>query len=182
MDALRTTNGFYVPVEKTTLSAQSIPTKSDFAYLAGFFDAEGSFGIYEHPYRGNGRFTSVARVSNTDQRIFPWLMERFGGRMDTCERDGRAEGAWFLCGRNREPHVLAILPYMVVKRERAIVYLEWIRNCRKLSLTEKQNLVHKMSLLNHRGLSPETNTSSASPEAKIESELHGDVQRVSMVT
>jgi hypothetical protein len=161
MDALSEANTFYVPVEKIHLRATIDPTKLDFAYLAGLFDAEGSFTIHEHKYRGNGRFTSIARISNTDQRIFPWLMTRFGGYMNAGERDGKTEGTWILSGKNREPHVLAMLPYLVIKKERAIVYLEWIRHCRKLSLERKRELTRKMMVLNHRGLSPEANTSSA---------------------
>ena len=61
------------------------------------------------------------------------------------KKKDRNEGAWRLseprglAGRKqREVKLLAILPYLVVKRERAILLLEWIRN--NGSMTKEQKL------------------------------------------
>jgi len=178
MQDLQNANQFFVPVKKLFLLPSLIPTKSDFAYLAGLFDAEGTFSIYKRKYHHNGRYTSVARISNTDQRPFPWLMDRFGGYMLVNKKEGKLEGVWYLpSNQSKEQYILAILPYLIVKRERAILYLEWIRNSRTMPLEQKDQLQQKMKILNHRGLSQEANMQDAVDTAMIESELHGDMQR-----
>lgn len=160
MEEIQNLNQNYVPVTKLKINSLTYtPSKSDFAYLAGIMDAEGSFSIHKRNYKGNGKYTSVARLSNTDQRVFPWLLERFGGYMLVNEKTNgnRNEGVWNMSNKNdKEKQILAMMPYLVVKKERAILYLEWIRNCRKMTDEQKHQIYSRISELNARGLSPET--------------------------
>ena len=179
---LQRANDYFVPVVKIRFDQFVSPTKTDYAYLAGLFDAEGSFSIVHH----GDAYTSVARISNTDQRIFPWLLSRFRGYMHAQPRkDGRTEGTWILSGKKKaakEQQLLAIMPYLVVKRHRAIIYLDWIRYCRVWTRAKKDEIINQMAQLNHRGLSPEANMSSTPLGVKIGSDLPGDEQRVDVVT
>lgn len=151
-------NDEFRSVYKLKYTGSVIPSKLDFAYLAGLLDAEGTFSIYKKSnYIGNGKYTSVIKISNTDQRIFDWMADRFAGYMVVSPKgDNRKEGVWFLSGKSRESILLAVLPYLVIKKERAVIVLEWIRHCRKWADSHKDKLIQKIRVLNLRGISPET--------------------------
>jgi hypothetical protein len=160
MNDLQAENQSFVPVVRhSNTQPNTTPCKSDFAYLAGLFDAEGSFSIFKRAKApGNGSYTSCARISNTDDRVFPWLLERFGGRMQSVKRSTRTEGCWSLNGKqDRERKILAILPYLTIKKERAVLLLQWIRRNHSMTRAEKAAMFDKMAVLNLRGLSPEAN-------------------------
>jgi len=190
MWSLQTANGAFVPVSKKVVRESIIPvepTKLDWAYLAGMIDAEGSFSIDKRKKKGNGAYTSNVRISNTDNTVFPWIMSRFGGTFSTSKRkeDNRDEGTWRmseargLAGRKqREIKLLAILPYLIVKRERAILLLEWIRNNHSMTKQQKLDYFEKMAKLNFRGISSEANTPRPlEEEGMIESDPDSDVGR-----
>lgn len=79
--------------------------------------------------------------------------------------------------------MLAFMPYLVVKKERAALLLTWIQTNSSMSSERKYNVFKKMAELNLRGLSPEANTPNLpSAEDKIESDLRSDAQGVTPVT
>lgn len=192
MREISAANKYYEPVaEKYEVSSHVEPTKEDWAYLAGLFDAEGSFEIHSKKgASGYTNFCSVARISNTDARIFPWLVERFGGNYHRNPRDTRDEGVWAIqeprgkVGRKeRERKFLAILPHLIIKRERAVLLLEWVRHCAEWSFIQKYECFKEMRRMNHRGKTQEANMSGLSVRGdKIESDLHGDMQCAPVVT
>lgn len=152
-------NQSYVPVSVLKSISTGPSTKEDSAYLAGILDSEGTFAIRsrKNRYVGNGMFSSSISISNTDQRMFFWISENVPGYMVTTDRSpNRMEGVWFISGKAREPILLSVIPYLIVKKERAIMVLEWIRNCRKMTFEQKHGIVEKMGVLNLRGISPET--------------------------
>jgi hypothetical protein len=116
-------------------------------------------------------------------------MSRFGGTFSVSKKKDRNEGTWRLseprgsAGRKqREVKLLAILPYLIVKRERAILLLEWIRNNGSMTKEQKLDYFEKMAKLNFRGISPETNIPRPlEEEDMIEPDPHGDMGRVSAV-
>ena len=134
-------------------------------------------------------FLYSSKISNTDSTIFPWVMSRFGGTFAVNKREDRDEGAWSLTeskgliGRKqREIKLLALLPYLVVKKERAILLLEWIRNNRSMTKQQKLEYFEKMAKLNFRGISQEANIPRLpEKEDMIESDPCGDIGRVSAV-
>ena len=195
MRDIQTANAFYVPAnkEEVELSRKNPvePTKLDYAYLAGLFDAEGSFGIQKRKKKGNGSYTSYTRISNTDNRVFLWIVPRFGGRFSVTDRkDDKDEGSWALSGerglrgrKDRENKLLALVPYLVIKRDRAILFMEWVRNNHSMTREQKLETFLKMKALNKRGISPETNTVGCPNNGQmIEPELSGDIESALLVT
>ena len=170
MRDIQNANDFYVPANKQDVRSSRKspvePTKLDWAYLAGLFDAEGSFGIQKRKAKSNGAYTSYARISNTDNRVFLWIVPRFGGRFSvTTKKKDKAEGAWTLSGaqglegrKDRETKLLSLVPYLVIKKERAVLFMEWVKNNHSLTKEQKLECFLKMKALNRRGISPETNT------------------------
>lgn len=190
MRDIQKANDFYVPANKQdvldTRKAPIEPNKLDWAYLAGLFDAEGTFGLQKRKQKGHGSYTSYAKISNTDNRVFLWIMPRFGGSFSVMDRkDDKDEGAWTLSSdrglqgrKDRENKLLALVPYLVAKQERSIVFMEWVRN--NWSMTREQKLEYflKMKTLNKRGISQETNTANCPENGQmIESDPVGDYGR-----
>jgi len=65
-----------------------IPTEYDFAYLAGFIDAECCFQIsrYKHKDGPNLSYKILLQCNNTKYPVFKWLIERFGGSISFINR------------------------------------------------------------------------------------------------
>lgn len=164
--------------------------KVDWAYLSGLFDGEGTFSIY--PHKGistSGKpYDSTAiriEISNTKIELVEWLIEHFGGQYYVAKRKNQNhndEFSWRPKGRkNSETLLLGILPYLVIKRNQALVALEYVRlphnNGYDESLAQKRKeLMIKMQLLNKRGKSVETNTLNAEKSVMRESELISDYE------
>jgi hypothetical protein len=170
MQDIQNANDFYIPANKQDVQNSRKnpiePTKLDWAYLAGLFDAEGTFGLQKRNAKGNGSYTSYAKISNTDNRVFSWIVPRFGGRFSVMVKEhDRDEGAWTLSGsaglqgrKDREEKLLSLVPYLIAKQERAVLFMEWVRNNHSFSKEQKLDYFLRMKALNRRGISPETNT------------------------
>lgn len=173
--------------------------KTDWAYMAGIMDGEGSFSISKvtnHTESGKPYFAYDCKilVGNTSVVLMKWLVEHFGGvyrvasshlskiagtdkaiakswsgsNFKTCYR-------WTCEGyRKQQEFLLAVIPYLVIKREQAIVALEWTRMVNAKNPAKRLELHQRMIALN-KGSSPTTNTPNTDT-VKIESELHGDMQ------
>jgi|SRR5208337_867015 len=171
--------------------------KHRWPYVAGIVDGEGSFSIYynKHSENHNARIT----IGNTSIELIKYLMHNFGGKFysfDPKDMHGfnrKTMHSWRLSGvKNKEDFILGILPHLVIKKEQAKVFLEFLRipRCNQWSLKTdvaknkelRDSLMHKLSALNHGSEPLTTNTSSISSDAvKIESELMGDHESVPSV-
>lgn len=94
-------------------------------YFAGFFDGEGSCGIYDSAKRKQ----TVFRVSlcNNDPRPLAEAKSRFGGVVRSRFRRQRNETKnnyeWYIYGKNAERFLQAIRPFVLVKGEQIDVFL-----------------------------------------------------------
>ena len=191
---LQSANADFEPINKDLIKSRvrpSPPSILDYCYLAGLFDAEGSFGIFKKKGSGNGSYTSCIRISNTNGLIFSWLLSKFGGTISHNVRDTRDEGVWSLseakgiAGRKERIRKLeSLVPYLVTKKDRGLLILDWLKNCSTFSEKEKLEYFDTMKKLNHRGISPEANTSrlSQNEKDKIESDPCSDAGNAAMVT
>lgn len=175
--------------------------KTKFAYLAGILDGEGCLSI------GAGRrqkwsvinYNSIVSVANTDIRLIKWLHQNFGGNFFDGKQQrptNKKHYIWRLLKRKDiELLLLAVLPYLIVKREQAINLLEFVRLPREENPTKRRELWEKMASLNKRGIGVTTNTSSNAAREnmakfidrvldtlKIESGLTGDCESDPVVT
>jgi hypothetical protein len=164
--------------------------KTKCSYLGGLIDGEGNICIWRTEARSHdfevsgktyGSFNLRLHIANTSVTLMKWLISNFGG-VYHCKREAtdkhKAAYEWRPKGENNTKRtLLAVLPYLVIKREQAILALKYIelpRNCPK----EREPLYQRMRELNQKGPSTvTTNTQEAfdSPsDVKIESELIGD--------
>lgn len=143
--------------------------KSKLAYLAGLIDGEGYFCISKttaHAYTGveYPAFDLQIGVANTSVKLMKWLVSNFGQsyralshRTNTFAK--RVCYQWKIERReNQELFILAILPYLVIKKEQAKLALKYIRLPR-IAPADRMDLHLRMKALN-KPESVTTNTSS----------------------
>src|SRR5215468_12516086 len=92
-----------------------------FAYFAGFFDGEGSLGIYHKKY--------VVTLINTDVRPLRKAKDIWGGaifsrtRTSYC-RNAQDQWRWEIYGHSSIQFLRDIRPFVVIKGEQIDCYLE----------------------------------------------------------
>jgi len=187
-------------------------SKTNAAYMAGLMDGEGHFSIACGGNKNTATKIRVRRLAsgeqvrtpsiqkpfknycvrigcaNTDKRLLNWILQHIGGtyfihRHKTA--NWKVCYKWTLYGMGaQEQFILAVLPYLILKRKQANILLQFIRLNGIDNPSKREELCRKVKLLNKRGapLSPEANTSNTSEDVKIESVLHGDAQSEPQVT
>ena len=90
------------------------------AYIAGFFDGEGSIST------GKGRYVRLAiSIENTDLRILELIAQKLGGRptlrkpRHNEKPTWRRRWEWHLCGNKAATVLIRLLPHLQIKREQA---------------------------------------------------------------
>jgi hypothetical protein len=182
-------------------------------YTAGILDGEGCISIYisKRWDQRQGKFVyrPVLEISiyQADKRLTDWLTFHYGGKCyeHTMKNSSRPGFQWTAPrGKTRENFVLEILPYLLLKREQALLALEFLRLPRTWDMAKKRfDLAYRCSEFNRKrhaeskirekyfeamkyfensAKSPETNMQDMDDSAlKIEPELHGDMQSVPTV-
>jgi hypothetical protein len=170
------------------------PDKVYWSYLAGLFDGEGTFSIYQN--HGNYYTTKLGEerqynftnqrveITNTNIELMEWLIKNFGGvyyHHRRAKEIHKIAYSWRPKGKkNTEELILGILPYLVIKRKQAKLILEYIRlgqSCgtELKNVDRRKELMLECQALNKRGLSVTTNTLNADDESVMrESDLTGD--------
>jgi hypothetical protein len=97
------------------------PTIEDFAYFAGFIDAECCLGISKYkPKKGiNYTYKIMLQCNNTKTPVFKWLLERFGGHIHFIDRQkykNRNQLAWRLSGKALSKILDKIYPFLKHKK------------------------------------------------------------------
>jgi hypothetical protein len=148
-------------------------------YTAAMIDGEGCISIASYlqkVHKGGREYrytnTQLAiSIFQTDERLMKWLQHHYGGTYIPRKPEvGKRQGwSWVPAKKNLELFVLRMLPYLLLKREQALLALEYIRlgkakpgpNNGSADLQKKrQDLAARCSNLNQR-VSPTTNTSNA---------------------
>lgn len=106
------------------------------AYMAGIFDGEGTVGIKKYLPKGNNRtmcYFLYLRIGMQSFDVMNLFKETFGGSLN--EERVRQEGKnpiwrWDATGKSHVAAILgALLPYLIVKKDQAILALncccEW---------------------------------------------------------
>ena len=125
MKAAKNTNNLVYREQKELFESNRssiTPTLEDFAFLAGFIDAECCFSIskYKSAY---GRYCYKIHLScnNSKAPIFKWLLERFGGRINFINRSKRSKKerdqfAWRLSCRALFNIINSVYPFLKHKK------------------------------------------------------------------
>jgi hypothetical protein len=94
----------------------------ELAYIAGYFDGEGSVGIY----KSGGGYSIIAQVTNTYKPMIETLYKEFGGNIRSRKSYNgvgfvvaRQQWSWSASGKNAASFFNQILPYLHEKRIQA---------------------------------------------------------------
>lgn len=150
-----------VAVRKRRSSVLSIPTDERvLAYAAALIDGEGCIRIKaskDHCY------TLGVIIANTSDGMMAWLLEYFGGLVTPRRIRQRMKQVfvWEVSGKQAATLLLAVFPFLVVKRAQAVVGLQFYctlfaRHQRGRSLAPavigaRAELKQQMQQLNRRG-------------------------------
>jgi len=159
--------------------------KTKYIYLAGIIDGEGSLIISRSDRGSYMNYYGRIQVKNTDYRLIKWLLDHFGGSVHVHKPSDPIKHSmgysWYYGGdqHSKETLLLALLPYLIVKKESAINLIEFFRLVGQTNPKKREELYQRSLYLNHRGPTVETNTQIAEQDsAKIESDLTGDSKSV----
>lgn len=182
--------------------------KTKLSAVAMAVDCEGCICISRTKLKtsaGNEYYGYDCKVSiaNNSMKLMRWLVRYFGGDFRPRQKGKLGKKQcfeWFCSGGHKkvEAFLLAILPYLLVKREQGVVALEYVRMDKKPDPARRAQLWQEIRDLKQKDEdveSPETNTSSNDAREnmaefidrvlgtlKIESELAGDCESAPVVT
>lgn len=104
--------------------------ETDWAYLAGIIDGEGTISLYKEGQRYSIP-TLTVRVSSTDENLMTWLRRNFGGsynKRKTKQKSTHKDSyTWSLYGKKLNIILHNILPYLQIKYIQAVMGLEFRR-------------------------------------------------------
>ncbi len=113
-----------------------MPTPTEWAYVAGIIDGEGSIGVvrsdtHAHknpnaPYRWH--FAPYLKVANTSLDLMEWLQQRLPLRKTRWHRRESIAGDTYdltIQSKSVKEILSAILPYLVIKNAQAELVLTW---------------------------------------------------------
>lgn len=98
------------------------PTEEDFAYLAGFIDAECCLGIQKYRVKNKPNYVYKIQLqcNNTKAPVFKWILERFGGQLHFIDRRNqkarRNQLTWRLTGKALSQILDRIHPFLKHKK------------------------------------------------------------------
>jgi hypothetical protein len=99
------------------------PTETDFAYLAGFIDAECCLCIqkYKPKNRPNYTYKILLQCNDTKALVFKWLLKRFGGHINFIDRQTHTKAiknqlCWRLSGNALSKILPSIQPFLKHKK------------------------------------------------------------------
>lgn len=158
---------------------------STWSYVAGIFDGEGTASIASYTRtsvdgRGKGPYTYVQHeakvcIKNTSIPLMKWLVRNFGGvfyQQDNSKYGWKTSYSWQVKGhKNKENFLLGVLPYLIIKREQALLVLEYLRMDGVSNPEKRKELAARCKQLNQVGTSVETNTLDTKSEGLLLSEV-----------
>lgn len=101
----------------------------ELSYIAGFFDGEGSVGIHRSYAKNRAvRYELQVALVNTDPRPLWEVQKMFGGGVYLRKHLPKHKDTyhWTLGQRASETFLKAILPWLIVKKARAELALEFM--------------------------------------------------------
>jgi hypothetical protein len=135
----------------------------DCAYIAGFFDGEGSVIIYEHHKNANSfGIRTVITQSEKGLWILDWIKEitNIGSIVKKISYNFLHANSytWQCNSEAAESLLLQILPYLKLKKEQALLALNFQGSLRKPELKSNRDWQvdnrTQMKILNQRGVQP----------------------------
>jgi intein/homing endonuclease len=139
-------------VPKKSYDAHLPPKRSwKWAYLAGFFDGEGTI-IGSKVDKSKDSYKAHVRINNTNAHPIAWIYSQFGGSVTTSiNPSGRLRYNWSSNSKkDKLPLLEGMLPYLIVKRDEARLAIKLTNNgqgvqarhlCKEIKRLKRANYV-----------------------------------------
>lgn len=135
--------------------------KAKYMYLAGIIDGEGCITVGAGQRETCVNYNPILAVQNTSKALIDWLQSKFGGQVYLSKKQTKKnKPAWtwrFTKKKDIELILLAVLPYLIVKREQAKILLNFVRLERAAPTELRVQAYEQLRKLNTRGISVTTN-------------------------
>ena len=103
--------------------------KEIIAFIAGLFEGEGSISIANLVNKSWNKRTDYnlkVRISNTDKQLLGWIVANYGGKIYRSSIvNNKTVWAWAVHSRIAEKFLKDVMPYLICKKERAVLALEF---------------------------------------------------------
>ena len=130
-------------------------------YIAGMFDGSGSVRIDKVIKRGRTAFQSIVTISNMNQGIIEKIQEKVGGKINSYHRRSAYRREYFLVmhGKKGASFLNQVMPFLVVKKEHAQLFLEFVETLRSnhhgerlstLVLRKRERIYEEFKKINKR--------------------------------
>lgn len=113
------------------------------AYAAGIIDGEGCITASFRPEYGEYGQVRVC-VGNTDEAMIKWLQQHFGGSVYNYPTTKKMF-QWHIFCKNAEKFLRIVLPYLITKKEEALIALELRKVIVERKNKTKNGRGHKIS-------------------------------------
>ena len=130
-------------------------------YVAGVLDCDGSIWISANRSQKHTQYALRVSVTNTRPALPEWFAEHFGGKTIRCKKNSdkwKDEYRWQVSGLTALPVLRLCLPYLVIKREQALLGIEFTstiipgqKQLPKSFRAMREQLYDRMIALNKRG-------------------------------
>lgn len=157
----------YSEFEKPVRKDRKI-SKENIIYFAGLFDGEGCVRIGKYKNQeGKLRYRAFLQIGMTTKEVLLWLRNNVSGNFYYCKpNNSRSKPSyeWNVRMKEGEGIVKQALPYFIVKKEQAKIYLKFCKTQYKKGwrlgnigmpkniLNEREELFKIMSKLNKKGV------------------------------
>lgn len=123
---------------------------TDWAYLAGFFDGEGSVGVYESRGTFCLRVQISQRKTRLTERLLNEMVRLFGGSVSAVNKD-RPGLLWQVSGDRAAAFLRSVQPWLYLKGPQADVAIEWQAGRASVRRDERGRILPKSEEETRRG-------------------------------
>ncbi len=112
------------------------------AYVAGFFDGEGSINLLTRPRPKNTEYSLTVAIGQKDGETLDWIKENFGGNVYVVKRDNSF--FWVCTHKKAISFLKTILPYLRYKKPQAIVAINFYEKMpKRMRITSKDEMLRR---------------------------------------
>lgn len=142
--------------ELTNIRNSITPTEEDFAYLAGFIDAECSLDVNKRKQKQSVFFTYRPQIqcNNSKFPFFYWVAARFGGQFHFLNTSHlvkrRNQLLWRISDKQLDPILKGVFPYLIIKKTICEKMIELRKHCSRKGRVSSSDpeFAQKYSIIN----------------------------------
>jgi len=122
--------------ENIDVPSDKFPEESFWKWLAGFFDGDGNFCVYEYQGKPSIIFDSWIGIFNIMPIAIQFVKQRINGSISTYRGAKFPIWKWVCCQKDSEFVCNSLHPYLIIKKDHARLVLDFL-NIKKTKIREQ---------------------------------------------